>query len=411
MKKIVAIILVLGIIFSLASCSSKSEIVELNFLRLGNDEAEKEFWLGVIEAYEAENDNIKINYDDAAIGSAMDEKLTSLFVVNSGPDIIGHGIMSVASRVEAGHYISLSNYYADWSEKDDLMDGLVSLGTYNDEIYGLAYMPSPYVFAYRTDLFEEAGISGPPKTWEELEEYARLLTVKDGERIVRAGFAFPTAGGNLVEYDVFAYGNGGGFVDNDNNPTLNTKENLEALQFLAGFINDVSIPYNSNETNPFMVGNAAMTLIDNVKLSVMFKDPEYEGKIALAMPPSNNNNPQMTFSGCRLLFIGKDCKNQKAAFDFIEYAISSTIVEKRAQELNVPVVLKSLVDEYASFAPYNEIRAQSVANGIGMPIVTWSSIFQSVRNELIQAVQNGADPTQKINEAQNKLEIEIQNAG
>lgn len=394
-----------------ACAKNSSDVTELNFLRLGNDEAEKQFWLEVIAEYEATHENVKINYDDAAIGDAMDVKLTNGFAGNAGPDIIGHGILSVASRVEAQHYLPISSFYEKWEGKDDLMSALVDLGTYNGELYGLAYQPTPYVFAYRTDLLEAAGFDGPPTTWEELAQYARELTVKNGDRIVQAGLAFPSAGGNLVEFDIFAFSNGGRFANENGEPVLKSEENLEALEYLSGLINDVSIPYNSNETNPFMVGNAAMTFIDNVKLTPMFSDPEYKDKIAIAMPPANEGNDPMTFSGCRLLFIGKDCKNQDAAFDFISYALSSDVVLKRAKDLNVPVVLNSLLDDYAQMSPFNDVRAQSVANGIGMPIVTWSTSFQTVRNAMWQEVLSGTNPEEALNKANEKLLEEIENAG
>lgn len=212
------------------------------------------------------------------------------------------------------------------------------------------------------------------------------MTVKEDGRIVKAGFAFPTSGGNMVEYDMLAFSNGGRFADEVGNPTLNTQENKEALEYIASFIDDVSIPYNNNETNPFMVGNAAMTFIDNVKLAPMFEEPEYKDKIAIAMPPASEGSESMTFSGCRLLYIGKDCKNTDAAFDFISYALSSDVVFKRAQELDVPVVLNSLFEDYAGMNDYNDVRAECVANGIDMPITTWSTPFQTIRNDLLQEV-------------------------
>lgn len=414
MKKIKIVwmtLLVFAMLLPMASCSTADDgVITLNFLRIGNDEAEKQFWMDVIADYEATHENVKIVYDDAAIGDAMDTKLTSGFTANVGPDIIGHGILSIASRVEAEQYIPITQYYNQWSEKDDLMSGLVDLGTYQGEVYGIAYLPTPYVFAYRTDLLQQAGYDRPPETWEELAEYARKLTVKEGDRIVQAGFAFPTSGGNMVEFDMFAFSNGGRLVDEAGNPTLNTAENLEALQYVQELMADVSIPYNNNETNPFMAGNAAMTFIDNVKLTPMFSDPEYQDKIAIAMPPANAGKTSMTFSGCRLLFIGKDCKNPNAAFDFITYAVSKNVVQERAQQLKAPVVLNSQVDAYATLSEYNDIRAQSVANGIGMPVTTWSTIFQKVRNEMLQNVLNGGDAAQVLAEAQEKLELEIANA-
>jgi multiple sugar transport system substrate-binding protein len=413
MKKFLLVILLSFFALSFAGCGGNendSTDITLSFLRLSNDEAEKNFWMDVIAAYEALNPGVKITYDDAAIGDDMDVKLTTLFNANDGPDIIGHGIMSVATRVELGHYLPITGYYDSWEGKDDIYPQLVSLGTYKGEIYGLAYQPTPYVFAYRIDLLREAGYDRPPQTWKELEEYARALTVTENGRITRAGFAFPAAAGNFVEYDVFAFGNGGGFTGHDGQPTLNTRQNLEALAFVGSLIKDVSIDYNANETNPFMTGNAAMTFIDNIRLTPMFDMEEYAGKVGIALPPSNENERQMTFSGCRLLFIGKDCKNKDAAFDFIRYAVSGEAVKKRSVDLNVPPVLRSQAADFALLNPYNAVRSASVENGIGMPITTWSSLFQRVRNEMVQRVLNGEDAAEALVNAQEKLEQEIKDA-
>ena len=413
MKRIFSLVAAVLLLFSLAACTRRtvSEDIVISFLRLGNDEAERIFWYEVIADFEAAHPGIKVEYDEAAIGDDMDVKLTSLFVVNDGPDVVGHGIMSVASRVEAGHYTSIREYFNAWDGRGDIFPQLVELGTYNGEIYGIAYQPAPYVFAYRIDMLEEAGFTRPPETWSELAEYARALTITENNRITRAGFTFPAAAGNFVEYDVFAYGNGGGFVGPGGSPSLNTPENLEALEFIAALINDVSLEYHSNEINPFMTGNAAMTLIDNVRLAPMFNMDEYRGKVGLALPPSNAGKRQMTFSGCRLLFIGKDSRNRDAAFDFIRFAVSADIVEKRAIELNVPVVRASLVNAFAAADPLNAVRADSVANGVGMPITTWSSMFQRIRNEAVQRALHGDDPATILIEAQAMIEQEIVDAG
>ena len=418
MKKILLIALI-SILLSiplimLTACDdapASSDEITLTFLRLANDEAETAFWADVIASFEEKNPNITIEYDNAAIGDDMDVKLTSLFAANSGPDVIGHGIMSIAARVDAGHYTPITDYFNNWEGRDDIFPQLVELGTYNNEVYGIAYQPTPFVFAYRIDLLEEAGFDRPPETWDELAEYARALTVTENGRITQAGFAFPAAAGNFVEYDVFVYGNSGGFVDAGGNPTLDTPANIEALEFIASIIHDVSLEFNAGETNPFLTGNAAMTLIDNIRLTPMFDVEEYEGLVGIALPPSNAGHRRMTFSGCRLLFIGKDSVNRDEAFEFIAYATSRDIVEKRSIDLNVPVVLASLSDAFAARDPYNNIRVESVENGVGMPIVTWASMFQRLRNEAVQRVWHGDDPAVALQEAQAKLLQEIADAG
>jgi len=383
-----------------------SDAVTLKFVRIGNDTAEADYWKALIDRFQEENENIIIEYDDAAIGEAMETKLNTMFSAGLGPDLIGHGIMSVAARAEAGQYMDITDYYNNWEGKDDIMQSVLANGTYNDRIYGLAYSTTPFVFAYRTDLFENAGISAPPKTWDELAEYARKLTVKDGDNITTAGFAFPMTAGNFVEFDVFTFGNGGLYYDEEGNPTLDTPEKAEAFDFLMSFLDEVNMPYSATDVNPFVNGQAAMTLINNVALTSMLNSEEYAGKVGIAVPPSNGN--EATFCGCNMLFVGGTSEHPDEAFKFIEAALSAEEVLERAKVLNIPVTRTSQVEAFVELDPMNEVRARCVEVGIGMPRTTWAASFQTVRNQMVQNVLYGEyTPAEALTEAQATLLDEI----
>ena len=103
MKKLLSLLVMFSLLLSGAALAEEGEVIELRFQRIGNDAAETEFRKSVIADYEAANPGVKILYDDAAIGDAMDAKLNTLFAANYGPDIIGHGILSVAQRADLGH--------------------------------------------------------------------------------------------------------------------------------------------------------------------------------------------------------------------------------------------------------------------------------------------------------------------
>lgn len=64
-----------------------------------------------------------------------------------------------------------------------------------EAIYGIPVDFTTILMAYRTDLFEEAGLDGPPKTWAEFADYAEKLTKDtDGDgKIDQYGFIW--AGG------------------------------------------------------------------------------------------------------------------------------------------------------------------------------------------------------------------------
>lgn len=407
MKKLLTLALALLMALSCTAAWAEGETIELTFQRIGSDAAEHDYWNWVIEAFEAENPNIKILYDDAAIGADMDTKLNTLFAAKDGPDLIGHGILSVAGRVEQGHYQSIDAYFENWDGKDNIMPSVLANGTYKGSVYGIGYSTTPFVFAYRSDLLEEAGLS-VPTTWEELAETARALTKKnENGEITFSGFCFPSAGGNLVELDVFVFGNGGVYMDEDSYPTLTGDEKVEAIEFLQGLLPDVNIAYSASDTNPFVKGQAAMTLINNVALtSMMAEGSEYAGKVGIAMPP--NNGTPATFSGCNMLFIGRDCENTDAAWKFIEFVMTEESTLKRAEMCNIPVTLTSLTDEFVAMDPWNSARVACVENGIGMPRATWSTLFQSARNELVQNVLFGnLDAAEALEAAQETLEFEM----
>ena len=391
-----------------APASGTAKQVTLSFLRTGNDKAEADYWKALITEFESENPGVTVNYDDAAIGEAMETKLNSLFVSGTGPDIIGYGILSVAQRVELGHYLPVTEYFEKWEGREDIMPSVLANGTYKDEVYGLAYSTTPFIFAYRKDLFEKEGLDPekPPQTWDELKTYAEKLTKKENGVITTAGFAFPMSAGNFVEFDVFVFGNGGRYYQHEDSPELNTEEVRNTFEYLMSFLPGVNIPYSSSETNPFIKGLAAMTLINNVALRPMLENEEYKGKIGVAVPPWNTE--KATFCGCNMLFMGRDCKNKDEAWDFIEKALTKEQVLKRSNDLNVPVVLKSLTDEFTAMDPYNAQRAECVAVGIGMPRTVWSVNFQKLRNEMVEKVlYSKMSISEAVEEAQAKLLEEI----
>ena len=406
MKKLLAILVALTLALAGISAVAEEEKVTLSFLRIGNDEAERAFWQWAIEAFEKENADVRIAYEEAPIGESMDTVLNTRFASGEGVDLIGHGILSVAQRVEANQYMAIDEYFDSWEGKDDIMPSVLANGTYNGHVYGLGYSVTPYVFAYRSDLLEEAGIA-VPTTWDELADAARELTKKNESGEVEfAGFCYPQTGGNLVELDVFVYGNGGKYIV-DGEPVFADNEAVAgALSFLRELIPDVSLTYSSSEVNPFVSGSAAMTLINNAALTTMLKNPEYEGKVGIALPP--NNGVKASFCGCNMLFIGTKCQNPDAAFRFISFVLSKEATLKRAEMVKIPVTRTSLVEAYAAMDPMNLARSECVTYGTGMPRVTWSTGFQAVRNELSQNVVFGdMDIAEALNKAQTDIEFRI----
>ena len=139
---------------------------------------------------------------------------------------------------------------------------------------------------------------------------------------------------------------------------------------------------------------------------MMAEGSEYAGKVGIALPP--NNGTEATFSGCNMLFMGRDCADKDAAWRFIEFVMTEESTLKRAEMCNIPVTLSSLSDEFVAMDPWNSVRIDCVEHGIGMPRAVWSPSFQTIRNELVQNVLFGdVDAETALKDAQEKLEFEL----
>ncbi len=69
---------------------------------------------------------------------------------------------------------------------------------YNDTYYGFGKDFNAYVLFYNTKMFQEAGITEPPKNWKELRDYAKPLT-KDRDNIGSESFVYFRFNGNPKE--------------------------------------------------------------------------------------------------------------------------------------------------------------------------------------------------------------------
>ena len=137
---------------------------------------------------------------------------------------------------------------------DGVSKGTVTAATYKGKLYGLQPIANSIALFYNKDMLTAAGIT-PPTTWAELTDDAKKLTTP-----TTYGFAF--SGINTYEgtwqFMPFMWSNGGSEKD------LNSPENVQALAFLTGLVNDGSTSKSvvgwsqADVDNQFIAGKAAM---------------------------------------------------------------------------------------------------------------------------------------------------------
>src|SRR5690606_26146924 len=116
--------------------------------------------------------------------------------------------------------------------KDQFYPHLWESVMYEDKPYAVPFNTDTRLLFYNKDAFKEAGLDPekPPATWDELEEYAEKLDIKDGDRYERVGF-YPLWGSIGAASWMTSADGGKGFIQ-DGELYINTPKKQEALQWL-----------------------------------------------------------------------------------------------------------------------------------------------------------------------------------
>ncbi|MCB0154745.1 MAG: extracellular solute-binding protein, partial [Anaerolineae bacterium] len=112
--------------------------------------------------------------------SATDNLAQQLQFLGAGSsDVDVYQIDVIWPGVLAEHAVDL-NEYIPKSDLDTYFSAIVENNTVDGKLVGLPWFTDAGLLYYRSDLLEKYGYSGPPATWDELEEMA--LTIQEGER-------------------------------------------------------------------------------------------------------------------------------------------------------------------------------------------------------------------------------------
>lgn len=180
MKKILALVLSLMMVFSVCAFASAEETITLNFQMWSDEE---EVFTELIRIYEEAHPNIKINMTCTPSGDSYSVKLQT--VLGGGGDVDMFGISSppgLAEYVTKGAVMPLDDMIASSGNDMSGIQTIVDSIAIDGKTYGLPYKTSSWFVVYNKDLFDAAGVAYPNGawTWEEYFETAKKLTSGEG---------------------------------------------------------------------------------------------------------------------------------------------------------------------------------------------------------------------------------------
>ena len=322
--------------------SQKKPKVEITFIHgWGSTDNDHEIMRQLYEDFQKEHEEIKLNI--IALPSDLDviKKMRELLTVGKVPDIVftaGEGRDSIYNfMVNKGYAVNLSPYLkADEDFSKNVSPTILNYWmTDEGELYTISDVVLMGGYWYNRSIFNQAGISEPPKTWDEFESVCQRLKefgeqsdtqinplLLDTDHIVYLTNAI------LHETDPSALEDiTNGFI---NFQSSGIQTSLEFLKHISKYSDTVDAysfrdtleSFNKEETAIYINGVWGASLIDE---SI---DSAYA-----AFPSSSGSSISMVSSGVGyILGDTKDERKINASIEFLKYMLSTSVGERLLAE-------------------------------------------------------------------------------
>jgi multiple sugar transport system substrate-binding protein len=257
---------------------------------------------------------------------------------------------------ENGHLENLTSYFnalgTSGPDNDFLAKSLaVCRNPYNTGPFVcLPYVGNAQMFFYDPAKFAEQGITGAPKTWDDVLKTASAITAAGGGRYY--GYVFRGGQGNPVVADFMPifWSYGANLFNADRSKvTIDTPEGAAAMKMfmaLKGVSPKGVESYGANETGQALAAGTAASSINWPNWVATFEDPSQSrmvGKLAYSAIPSGTHAGSSEI-GHWTMGIMSASKNKQEAFDFMVWATSPEQIKISATRGNPPVRFSVFTD-------------------------------------------------------------------
>lgn len=342
-------------------------------------------------------------------GNNLDMKLFLAVTGGDPPDVVNQDDPIMADWAERGALTSLDEVAAA-GEIEELQQWLVPaarrLGTYNGKMYALCNGLDIRALYYDKDLLHEHGVA-PPRTLDELDDIAELLTEVDASGHVRR-FGYLPDPRRLWAWGVVF---GGEFYDEDARRVAADSEPIQsALDWMASYRTrygakevaayrqgDQSLP---GKTFPLLAGRYAMVMDGQWRVRDIVaaqKERRLAGKFVpeygvCPLPPPKDGRSDAGWVNGNFFLMPRGAKNPDGAWEFMKFWSGFNGNEKHAAETCVaggwiPVSeevvrqteFQIFLDEQPLFAEF--VRLASSPNQVPTPAIPGAGFFYRTINE------------------------------
>ena len=268
-----------------------------NIVSAAGEEIEITMWFGrnnfipgdAFEQFHKEYPNIHVKTDVIRLEQSVADFIRAASA-GKAPDLLQVPGDSIGPLAQQGLLLDMTELFSRWQKEDPkTYNGIAPLGwsmpKWNGIPHGVALHIGPFWYVYRKDLFEKAGIPHPPKTWDDVLEAGRKLSVGD-----TIGFSIIGSRAHDPVWFLSLFMAMGGQFEN-NVPQLNSEAGIYLLSFYQTLMRDKiassdTLAWNSGDMRAaFIGGNAAQALIGDNIFPTIQEAMQWNDKWSAVPPP------------------------------------------------------------------------------------------------------------------------------
>lgn len=360
----------------------------------------------LVQDFMLKNPDIVINLQ-VANWDILDIIYTTMISKNQPPDLLNTNVYTHFAN--DGLLNDMDDIISPDLKKKFYPD-LLKLDNWNGKQYAIPYVSSTRKLYYNKELFREAGIEAPPKTWSELKEDARKI--KNGGKA--RGFGVDLTDNEIQAYlSYFFLGAGGGWIK-DGKWTINSPENVEGLTFLRDMYtegltdSDPTVTTRDEKQRVLGDGKLAMMISGNYFNIVVpreFPNLEYDkGPIPVkdGVKPINFGVHDM------LVSFKTDHTDKEALSKFLDYLYSSPIYEQIIQQEGFLPVTQLTGERLGSANEEMKADLAALRKASFYPIQQpeWQAVMDTARKMGDAVLHDHMSPKQALDELQKFAEEE-----
>ncbi|MGW0769134.1 ABC transporter substrate-binding protein [Streptomyces sp. NPDC002676] len=283
----------------------------------------------VVKAFNASHKDVQVNFEQIPSGVAGGyAKISDAVKAGNAPDLFNVEYAALPDFVNQGAVQDITSLVPD-SLRSKYLPQAVQLTTLAKRTWGLPLDAAPQALFYRKDLFAKAGITTPPKTWDEYRADAAKL--KKAEPKTRIGTFFPDDPSTL---EALAWQNSAHWFTSSSDTWkvgINAPETKRVADYWQKLISDdlirVQPSFSQQWTASLQKGETAAYVGaawgGGVLQSTLAGAPDAAGKWAVAPVPTWNGKPASGMLGGSTFAVSKDSKKAKAAVEFATWATTT----------------------------------------------------------------------------------------